>query len=291
VELNEYQKMALTTDTMKATERGYIYVPLLGLAGECGELLSEFKKAERDGASYRLFPERLREELGDILWYLAIVASRTNHDLEDVAATNLAKCHSRWKGEESAEPRLFDSAFPPGERFPHVMVTSIEGRQVGERWQYILRVNENEVGNPLTDNAHEDDAYGLHDVVHLAFACKLGWSPVLRSLMGRKRKSNPQIDEVEDGGRAKAIEEGLIAYLFSVAKDRNLFEGINQVDYSVLRTARAMTSHLEVSKCTAGEWESAILLGFELWRAATKRRAIKFTVSLASRSVELETVE
>ena len=61
------------------------------------------------------------------------------------------------------------------------------------------------LGNELTDNAYENDGYRYHDVFHLAYAAVLGWSPVIRKLMDRKRKSDPQIDRIEDGGRATAL--------------------------------------------------------------------------------------
>jgi hypothetical protein len=38
-------------------------------------------------------------------------------------------------------------------------------------------------------------------------------------MLGCKRKSNPRIDEVEDGGRAKAIEEGVAALVFQYAEE------------------------------------------------------------------------
>ena len=67
--LNEYQLLASQTDQQPETgttglEKRDILVPLLGLAGEVGELLGEHKKWIRDGDSYGLFPERVEEELG-----------------------------------------------------------------------------------------------------------------------------------------------------------------------------------------------------------------------------------
>ncbi|MFI0349933.1 hypothetical protein [Actinomadura sp. 9N407] len=61
----------------------------------------------------------------------------------------------------------------------------------------------------------------MHDVFHLSYAAVLGWSPVMRSLMRRKRKSDPAIDEAEDGGRAIAIEEGISTMVFSYASRHN----------------------------------------------------------------------
>ena len=74
--LNEYQLLAAQTDQQPEAgdagmEHRSFLVPLLGLAGEVGELLGEHKKWLRDGDSYSLLPERVREELGDLLWYLS----------------------------------------------------------------------------------------------------------------------------------------------------------------------------------------------------------------------------
>ena len=59
-----------------ARSQGALIVPMLGLAGETGQLLSEYKKHLRDGEAHRLFKERVSEELGDLLWYIANVASK-----------------------------------------------------------------------------------------------------------------------------------------------------------------------------------------------------------------------
>jgi hypothetical protein len=68
MDLNSYQTIAKQTDQVPArgdvTIGTDIIVPLLGLAGETGELLSEYKKQLRDGDSHQLFRERVAEELG-----------------------------------------------------------------------------------------------------------------------------------------------------------------------------------------------------------------------------------
>ena len=71
-------------------------IPLAGLASETGELLGEYKKYLRDGESHKLFKERLAEEVGDLLWYVANVATKFDLDLAQVAEQNLAKCEGRW---------------------------------------------------------------------------------------------------------------------------------------------------------------------------------------------------
>ena len=60
-------------------------IPLLGLAGEAGQLLAEYKKRLRDGPGHVQFVDRVSEELGDILWYVANLASKYDLSLEAIA--------------------------------------------------------------------------------------------------------------------------------------------------------------------------------------------------------------
>jgi NTP pyrophosphatase (non-canonical NTP hydrolase) len=112
MDFNTYQKEALRTDHVPArdgtTDITSLIVPMLGLAGETGQLLSEYKKHLRDGEAHRLFKERVSEELGDLLWYIANVASKFDLSLSDVAATNLAKVKQRWSSERT-DPLTFDA--------------------------------------------------------------------------------------------------------------------------------------------------------------------------------------
>ena len=269
MELNEYQRLANQTDQQPEIESldagpRSIMVPLLGMAGEVGELLGEHKKWLRDGESYRLFPERVKEELGDILWYLSNVATKHGLTLEEVADFNLDKTGRRWRpaGVGKGQVKLFDEDFPPSERLPRQMDISI----AEESGIAITTIDGAKYGDPLTDNRYEDDGYRFHDICHLSYASILGWSPTMRALMKRKRKSNPKVDEVEDGGRAIVIEEGISAMVFSYAERRNFLEGAEGVNYDLLRTIKDMTSHLEVNARTEGDWERAIMTGFDIWR-------------------------
>ena len=142
-------------------------------------------------------------------------------------------------------------------------------------------------GDDLTDNAHVKDGYGYHDVIHLAFAAVLGWSPLVRKMLKVKRKSDPKVDQVEDGGRAIATEEGLSAMIFAYARDYNFFEGKSSVSTELLRMIKNMVRHLEVSACTPGEWEQAIVEGFRVWREVKKRRGGTVDVDLDKRCISL----
>lgn len=279
MDLTAYQEHALSTDqqpiTGNGTDGSEVLVPLLGLARETGEILSEYKKHLRDGASYKLFRGRISEELGDLLWYLANVATKFGLDLNDVAEENLLKCRERW-GDSSITQSLdpihrsaFDSQFSEKERLPRQLnIEIIALEEGGSRIQTF--VNGKKFGDDLTDNAYSADGYRFHDVFHLAHASVLGWSPVTRALLKRKRKSQPRVDEIEDGGRAIVVEEGIVAMVFSYAERHNFLEGAESVSYDLLRTIKGMTAHLEVSLRTAGEWERAIMLGFEAWREIRK---------------------
>ena len=52
------------------------------------------------------------------------------------------------------------------------------------------------LGDELTDNTRQTDAYRFHDAIHFGFMAVLGWSTNLRALLGIKRKSDPKTDEV-----------------------------------------------------------------------------------------------
>ncbi|MHB0670023.1 hypothetical protein [Roseomonas mucosa] len=80
----EYAAQAALTD--QRSDGGSLAFPLLGLFGETGSLLSEVKKKQRDRASYRGYAGAVVEELGDVLWYLAAVASRADVPLSGVFA-------------------------------------------------------------------------------------------------------------------------------------------------------------------------------------------------------------
>ncbi len=95
MDMRAYQLEALKTDQVPrpaqaADADSSLVVPLLGLAGETGELLTEYKKRLRDGEAHRMFKDRVSEELGDLLWYIANVASKFDLDLNAIAGGKVA---------------------------------------------------------------------------------------------------------------------------------------------------------------------------------------------------------
>ncbi|MDR3636407.1 MAG: putative DNA base hypermodification protein [Isosphaeraceae bacterium] len=287
--LTEYQERAKKTDRNPAeepTDQKAMMIPLLGLAGEAGELLSEYKKYLRDGDTHLFFRERFVEELGDLLWYLSNVATKFGLGLQEIAERNLAKCEQRFGQPEGAA--VSDADYPEGERLPRKFEVHFNAIKDGSHRPRMKAYYEGkQFGDDLTDNAYEGDGYRFHDVFHLAFAAVLGWSPITRTLTGKKRRSKPQVDEVEDGGRAKAIEEGISALIFAFGKDYAFLEGKPSVSSELLRTIRSMVSHLEVAACSTGDWEKAIIQGFTVWREITKRHGGTVVVDLDDRSITL----
>lgn len=78
------------------TAYGFIY-PTLGLAGEAGETANIVKKIIRDGKGIPSYSDRIkiRNELGDVLWYIAQLAKELELSLEEIAQGNLDKLFVR----------------------------------------------------------------------------------------------------------------------------------------------------------------------------------------------------
>ena len=291
MDFREYQEQALKTDRVPTKSGDGIIVPLLGLVGEAGSLLTEYKKHLRDGDAHKLFKEAIVEELGDLLWYVANVASKFDLDLAKVAKGNIEKCRARWGWRDSGQTDvsttgyIFDGDFPENECLPRQFIVEITEVNQNNSVKMRAFIDGQQIGNDLSDNSYSSDGYRFHDVFHLSYVAVLGWSPVIRSNLKLKRKSNPRIDEVEDGGRAIAIEEGLSALVFSYAKDHNFLEGVVALDYQLLKTIKNMSSHLEVARCSLGDWEEGILTGYEVWRQVEKNRGGTVVVDIDTRSI------
>lgn len=270
MDLDQFQAEAKKTDKTYGQRDSVraVVIPLLGLAGEAGELLSEYKKHLRDGNSHLLFKDRVKEELGDLLWYVSTVAERFDLSLNDVAAFNLSKTRDRWAALPSS--LSFDEDFSDAERLPRRMQIEFKEVVIDGNPRLRMEIDGKQLGDDLTDNSDDQDGYRYHDVFHLSYVAVLGWSPVLRKLLKRKRKSAPSIDEVQDGGRAQVIDEGISALVFEYAKQHNWLDGVVDVDYQLLRTIKGLTSFLEVNKRSTAEWQAAILQGFAVWREVAK---------------------
>jgi NTP pyrophosphatase (non-canonical NTP hydrolase) len=97
MDLSEYQR--LSRRTAEYPREAWLAYPALGLAGEAGEVAEHAKKAIRDDGGTVSEERRaaMGKELGDVLWYVAQIASELDLQLDDIAQTNLDKLLSRQR--------------------------------------------------------------------------------------------------------------------------------------------------------------------------------------------------
>lgn len=378
--VEDYAARALKTD--QRSDAGSLNFPLLGLFGESGSLLSEVKKKQRDKASYRGYARAVVEELGDVLWYLTVVAARAGLTLSDIAAgtnlvvsrgspanvlltfadiqpaimqsnkepspefertllrlagkvgvlisdhevggltenpsvlaerliaimrslvesanqagvtlegaavRNLAKIFDRWP-DSRVYPEPFDEKLDPEERLPRSLIVDVFERDVRGRKFVYQRCNGINIGDRLTDNANMADDYRFHDVFHFAYVAVLGWSPVIRTLLRLKRKSDPKIDEVEDGARAALIEEGVTTWIFGQAMELDLFAGMERGDlpFDLLKHVKKFVTGYEVEYQPSWLWEEAILAGYEAFRFLRAHRRARIHIDMKNHRLGVE---
>ncbi len=88
--LNDYQADAMSV-RLESADDSYA---ILGLAGEVGEVYSLAAKAVRDGKPFD-FELNMKKELGDVLWFVAAIASNNGYTLQEIAQSNINKLFSR----------------------------------------------------------------------------------------------------------------------------------------------------------------------------------------------------
>ncbi|MDW5300733.1 MAG: nucleoside triphosphate pyrophosphohydrolase family protein [Sedimentibacter sp.] len=106
MKINEYQKLALRTANTKAMEDPIEKITngAMGLNGEAGEVIDHLKKYKYQG--HELDREHLAKELGDICWYVALLADGIGCDLETIMQMNIDKLKERYPDGFSAERSL-----------------------------------------------------------------------------------------------------------------------------------------------------------------------------------------
>ena len=286
----EYQARAAATDASEISKGEDFSILLLGLAGEAGSLLTLYKKWLRDGDAFQILEERISEELGDVLWYLAAIARRRGVSLGSIAEANLKKTSARWL--EGTEHDLFDEGRISSERLPRSFTAELRDIDDGRGHRVMRMTLDGEsLGAALTDNSYGEDGYRFHDLFHLSLAASLGWSPVIRTLLHRKRRSDPLLDEVEDGGRAIAIEEGIAALVFRYASQHSMLDGVKTIDWGLLQTCSSMTLGLEVLGRQLFDWEQSIIRAYEAWRVAIQDGGVRVFGDLIKRELRFERLQ
>ncbi len=259
---------------------------LLRLAGEVGRLVA-------DHESGRLTEDRsaLAGRLIAILCMLVLAANEAGVTLEAAAVKNLNKIFDRWP-RERVYPEPLDSHAEPEERLPRDLYLDIFERKVRDQTYVFQRCNGINIGDRLTDNAMTADDYRFHDVFHYAYVAVLTWSPVVRSLLRLKRKSDPKIDDAQDGARATLIEEGVTTWIFGQAVELEFFANMKpgELPFDLLKHVRQFVAGYEAEQCPLWLWEEAILEGYAAFRFLRQHRRGRIHIDMMNHRLSIETL-
>lgn len=274
MEMDDYQQAAKTTDRVPTNVVGdkKLRFLILGLVDEIGQISGIAKKDLRHGTSAADSTDKIMHRLGDALWYLTLIADHLGINLSEVANRNLEFLQRRWNQQPDSffsSRREFYSS--DNERLPDKLEFLFE--RVDDTEVVQMRLSTplfGQIGDVVDDNEYREDNYRFHDVIHIALMACLRWSPVFRKLLARKRKSNTTVDRVEDGAKARDIEEALSRMIFMYFQQNSFLESAASVDTNFLRDLRIFSGEREVSWVTESQWEDAMMQA-----AAAMRQMIK----------------
>jgi NTP pyrophosphatase (non-canonical NTP hydrolase) len=99
---DEYQKQALTTAYTDPKHKDTLMdktIWVMGIAGEAGEVVEKWKKivAYKGGEITSDDLQLLKKELGDVVWYIAVLAESLGLSLEEIMQLNVDKLKDRKK--------------------------------------------------------------------------------------------------------------------------------------------------------------------------------------------------
>lgn len=248
----------------KTDMRKDFMVSVLGLLGECGSVATALKLRIRDsnGRKTNKYKKEIRKNIADCLWYTTSISNISKIKINLIFENNIKSINNRYSNMGVA---VSDSDYEDDEQFPRKFDVLFKEREIRKnKKQILMQINGLNVGDRLTDNTNFNDGYRYHDVFHLAYVAILGWSPVLRGLLKRKRKSILEIDENEDGARAAITEETVSLMIYHEANNYDFFRGPVVPDH-LLHFAQTMCKNLEVNICTSKKWEEAILEGYRVF--------------------------
>lgn len=288
MEFSEYQTKAKKTIQKNASQDVHSeIVPFLGIIGEIGSVVTQLKIKFRDGDAYVAYKPKLVEELGDVLWYISTIATQNNLTLEDVAIFNLTKIHDRFLADDVSEYKDFDTSYSASERFPEEFEIEFISYEEGmkNKLKIIDKRDGGLIGDPLTDNTYEDDGYRFHDIFHYGYLAIMGWSPVLRKLLKKKRKSDPTTDENEDGARSQITEELVSLLIYHHALDHDLLKYSKSVDSSIIKKVQNLVMKTEVKECSGKQWEKAILNSYQIFNLLRENNGGRVLVSKKNRAL------
>ncbi len=281
--LDLYQSQAALTDRIPKHGTDGVHFALLGLFGEVGSVLSELKKKQRDQDSYFAYRNSVIEEFGDVLWYFANVASRTNLQLGTIGRRAF-RALADWDQpvpngsvtfeelqagielsgplvNEAAETGLIGLAGKVGRLLDDVASGRIDGNRDA------LSAHLVEIFRALL-RAANDAGISLAECARFNLAKTTARWPNIREYgpLFDENEDREEQDETQDGARAVLIEEGVATWVFNHARRLNYFASISSLDYSLLKAIKELVAGYEVERIPLWQWEEAILKGYEVFR-------------------------
>jgi NTP pyrophosphatase (non-canonical NTP hydrolase) len=287
--LSDYQRLAFKT--ARTDQHVLLQVCAAVLTQLSAQLMRQlFPEIEKE-LNTQLKDRPIDVVLGEIAWHLCAIASLYDIDMDDVGAKNVKKSSARHHDDKPTQ--LHDEGAAEGQKFPRNFVVefrSVDSQTVEIYWNGERR------GDQLRDQYSIEDGYRFHDVIHLANAAVLGWSPVLRDLFTIKRRDCEKTKQQEDGGRSAVVEELVIKHIHWEAArraselhpsispyDRPLFPKGEEIPFSLLKQVRALTIGHEVYANKYWEWERAIREGYRVFQLLKEHRGGVVTVDLNQR--------
>ena len=234
----------------------------------------------------RMIPDKQKDELRKFLESYFAVLDYNEVCFSYVLKENSKKtssCFTDFSQKKISNLPIFDCEYEEKERLPRKFEIQFREDKNGK---VKILYRDFQIGNSLTDNIDVEDGFRYHDILHFANVAILHWSPTMRGFFHRKRRSNKKVDENQDGGRAMVIEEGLIAWLFSRAKDMNYFEGHDDISIDILKTIKDFVRGYEVEDCPMYLWKHCILTGYKVFREVRSNKGGWIIGDLEKRSLE-----
>lgn len=297
-EFCDYQQIAFLTSRTKGRELLHVCLTRLLFYGTV--MISKgFPQVEKL-MQKDILDLPLERALGMIMWHVAAIATLYGKTLDQVAEFNISKLKELYNVYGENPTRLHDEGdeVPESQKLPRQFEVSFVTVGAGRLQMYY---DGKRLGDELTDNSRKDDGYRFHDIMHLANAAKLGWSPVLRKLMNCKRKFSPIVDDSEDGARAQIVEEAVVKAIHSEGEricglgvynsstgPATLFTAKEQIPFSFLKLIKSFVRGLEVERNRLWEWQEAIVEGHKIYSALHKEGQGTVRLDLNTRSITFD---
>ncbi|QHI35966.1 hypothetical protein IMCC3317_13140 [Kordia antarctica] len=130
------------------------------------------------------------------------------------------------------------------------------------------------------------DYYRFRLAFHFSYMTHLKWSPVIRDIMGIKRRSERVFEKAIDGPRQLIIEEGICSYIFSESKKYDNFYNYSTIPDYILKTVLRFSNYTEIANLKSDIWELSILEGFKIWKQLANNKGGLISLDLDNAKIK-----